>query len=798
MHRRLSYRCCFATLCAILCAALAGCCSTCSNPRIDPTGQRLFTYDTPYKQVPGPIGHGDTTAVMVTPQKIIAPVNSEVVVQAAVCGQDRTLMAGEMVEWTIAPQSVGYIVQAGESGSLDWMHHVSYRTRKVDNTFAVSATSSKFIMLNRGTPTPSDDVPILRGQAWTTVSSPVEGTTFVSAVAPNVYGWNGRKQTATIYWVDAQWTLPPPAVNASGTRHAFTTLLVRHSNQCPLVGWRVRYEITGGPPAGFAPDGVQSIEVPTNALGQATVEIFQNVPAAGTSGTNTVNITIIRPSDFPGGDGAPLAVGSGATQMTWNTATSGGLWIDKSGPTEAAVGSTLAYRIVVRNPSDLTAKGLVVTDAVPTGLNYLGSTPQAAVSGSTLTWNLGDLGPGQSRQIELSFQATQPAVVNNCATVRAADGATAQDCAATTVTQPTVELTLVGPPQAVVGDQVTFTATIVNRGNSPATNLVILDRFDQGLKHDLSSSPIENRSLPTLAPGQTQRVNVNLRVVQPGRWCNTMELSGDGGIHTSAQACLTAVQPATPPPVVTPPPSTSPAAALPVLKVTKTGPTKGAVGDTIQFSIVVENRGAVPATNVRVLDNYDLALKPTKASPGWKLAGNDIYWDLPQLAPNQALEYKVECLCQSPAVRACNRATVTSQEGVRADAEACLEISGRRDVISVTVSDNRDPVSVGDEIAYTVRVTNNAPVSDGEVIVAVTLPNEATPAAGSQGPTAFALNNRTLRFAPVAEIRPGETVTYTIRSIARQAGAAAVRVEVTSNAAQTPIVATETTNVFAQ
>jgi uncharacterized repeat protein (TIGR01451 family) len=193
-----------------------------------------------------------------------------------------------------------------------------------------------------------------------------------------------------------------------------------------------------------------------------------------------------------------------------------------------------------------------------------------------------------------------------------------------------------------------------------------------------------------------------------------------------------------------------------------------------------------------------LALKPTKASPGWKLAGNDIYWDLPQLAPNQALEYKVECLCQSPAVRACNRATVTSQEGVRADAEACLEISGRRDVISVTVSDNRDPVSVGDEIAYTVRVTNNAPVSDGEVIVAVTLPNEATPAAGSQGPTAFALNNRTLRFAPVAEIRPGETVTYTIRSIARQAGAAAVRVEVTSNAAQTPIVATETTNVFAQ
>jgi hypothetical protein len=92
-------------------------------------------------------------------------------------------MAGEKVEWTIAPTSVGYFIQAGESGPLDWMHHVSYRTRKIDNTFAVSATSAKFIMLNRGTPTPSDDVPILRGQAWATVSSPTEGTTFVTAVA---------------------------------------------------------------------------------------------------------------------------------------------------------------------------------------------------------------------------------------------------------------------------------------------------------------------------------------------------------------------------------------------------------------------------------------------------------------------------------------------------------------------------------------------------------------------------------------------------------------------------------------
>src|SRR5262249_3757398 len=154
-------------------------------------------------------------------------------------------------------------------------------------------------------------------------------------------------------------------------------------------------------------------------------------------------------------------------------------------------------------------------------------------------------------------------------------------------------------------------------------------------------------------------------------------------------------------------------------------------GDTVVFEIKVVNVGATPVTNVRVLDNYDLALKPTRASEGWQVAGNDIFWNIPELLPRQEYSRKVECLCQSPAARACNRATVTTQENVRADAETCLEIAGRRDVLSVVVSQQRSNVVVNDELIYTIRVTNTAPVSDREITVTVTLPNEAIPLAGS-------------------------------------------------------------------
>ena len=772
----------------------------CSHlPKIDPSGQRVFSYDTPYEQRPGPVSshNPERTGVMVSPAKIIAPVGSEVIVQAAVCGPDKTLMAGEKVEWSIAPSSVGYFVQAGETGPHDWMHHIGYTTKKVDNSFAVSATSSKFIMLNRGTPNSGDDVPIMRGQAWVTMSSPVEGTSFVSAVAPTVRSWDSRKQTATVYWVDCQWTFPPPAINPAGSRHVFTTLLVKHSNKCPLAGYRVRYEIAGGPAAGFAPSGSQVVEVTSNALGQAPVEIFQQTPAAG---TNQINIQVIRPADWPNGDGTQLVVGSGSTQKTWTTSTTG-LNIDKSGPKEVAVGGTITYRIDVRNPSDLTARGVTVTDAVPAGLTLLGSNPPATAGPTSLTWALGDLAAGQARSIELSFRAMQPGIVNNCATVQSADGAQAQDCAATTVTNPSIEITMVGPPQAAVGEDVTFITTVTNRGSTTANGLVLVDRFDQGLKHEFAASPIENRELGSLQPGESRKVNVRLRVVQEGRWCNNMELSGDGGIRGSAQACLTAIaatMPAAPPTVVTPPPSTpSTTGAVPVLLIRKTAAkTQAGVGDTVLFNIEIENRGQVAATNVRLADNYDISLTPTQATNGWQAAGNDLFWTLPSLAPGQVLGYQIECRCQAPAARACNRATLTCREGVRADTEACLAITGQQNTLTIDVRDLTDPAPVGNEVIYEVTVRNLANVSDRNVAVTVALPTQMTPGSGHTGPTQFSVDNRTIRFNPLAELRPGEAQTYRVVGIARERGSAVATASAVSQAQQSPILATTSTNVF--
>ena len=41
--------------------------------------------------------------------------------------------------------------------------------------------------ITRGTPNADDDVHVLRGQAWATAISPVEGTSYVTAHAPSAF-----------------------------------------------------------------------------------------------------------------------------------------------------------------------------------------------------------------------------------------------------------------------------------------------------------------------------------------------------------------------------------------------------------------------------------------------------------------------------------------------------------------------------------------------------------------------------------------------------------------------------------
>jgi len=833
---------------------LASGCVQFQVPRIDPTGESVFL-EPPVRLAPDTIDEPgvrlawDPVAVTLTPGAVVAPIGSQVVLVAGVLGEDNFLQTNRRLEWSIAPGGPGYFLDVGRTGAVDVLLGDFNWPRKVDNRYAIGSTLRQYYRLERGTPDPGDDVCVARGQGWVSLTSPVEGTSHVSVHAPEVHAWQCRTRTATVHWIDAQFNFPSPAINRAGTVHPLVTTVTRQSDGTPLPGWIVRYRILSGPSAVLGAEGGQSVEVPTDASGRATVDLLQIEPAAG---TNTIGVEIFRPGRVPGapasgadcagcGPAGRLLVGNSTTTKTWTAAS---LTVRKTGPQVGSVGATLSYQITVANPGDMPAEGVTVRDTVPEGLDYVGSNPPAELQEGNPQWAIGVLAPGEQRTLQVDFRANTAGSITNCAEATASGGLSANACATTQITSgPSLDVQVNGPRQARVGQSVRFAVIVTNRGEAPSGMLLIRDRYDEGFQHELNDpNRVIEADLGSLEPGQSQQVNIDFTVAQAGRWCHTVEVLDPAGARATGQACLEATAAARPPgggqfggdaeldlgqpngdtapsrPSPGEQPTQQPSEQSPPrVSVRKRGPTQATAGQMAQFVIEVTNTGSRPAIGLRVADQYDPALHPKLASDGYEPVDGQLVWQIDRLGPGQVSRFEVRCECLRATARACNRVDVsTSRDGTLASDEVCFPISasptdlrpapGRPGGgLSITATDLHDPISVGKEMTYVVQVTNGGIVPDGDVQVVASVPAGMVPVPmGTIGPRLDGsvlqaqIVGQQVRFPVVPEVAPGKTLIYRVRVRTSQAGQMEFAVQATSRRHPQPVTATAKTLVQAR
>src|SRR5262245_29126305 len=179
----------------------------------------------------------------ITPLTDINPVRTQHVLVATVYDKNHKPLPNRRIEWIISEGSVGDIVEVDESG---WRNSRGY---KVDNHFAVSHTNNFKHKLDRGNDDPSDDIDLTVGQTWCTITSPIEGSTYITAYAPGIYDWSKHKVFAVKHWYDVKVDCPPPATNPIGSTHEFRTRVAKYSDDSPLSGYSVTYKIVDGPDA---------------------------------------------------------------------------------------------------------------------------------------------------------------------------------------------------------------------------------------------------------------------------------------------------------------------------------------------------------------------------------------------------------------------------------------------------------------------------------------------------------------------------------------------------------------------
>lgn len=747
---------------AIVALALSGC-GVSANPfRIGnlPAGDIKRTHAKP--PMFGYYGNFDPKAhvLTVTPTESINPVKKQHILVATVCNDKGEGLRNRRVEWHVS--GAGHIVEVDESGFFPGRGYM------VDDKYAVSYTNYRPHVITRGNDDPSDDVHLKPGQTWCVITSAEEGETQVTCYAPGIQDWEKHKVFAVKHWIDAVACLPPPAVNAAGQPHTFTTRVTRSSDRTPVAGYRVRYRLLDGPAAVFEPGGMPQVEVASDSMGNASVVMRQLSPVMG---VNRVAVEVIRPAEKVGGREFILAAGE--TSKTWVAPQ---LSIAKTAPPATVVGQAIPYQITVVNTGAVATRGVTVRDTIPETLQLIGAQPPATQQGANLLWRIPSLLPQQTAVVQFSLMPTQPGTVRNIAEARMDEGPAANAEAVTQVLVAALSVSKTGPASAMVGQMVTFQVTVTNNGSGPAADVVLRDEFDPGFAHASGGGPLQ---LPVgvLQPGEGRTVPITLQAKVAGRLCNRVVAVAAGGVNSRpAEHCVEVTQPR--------------------LSLTKNGPPFAYVGAPVSFELVVRNTGTIPATNVVIRDQATAELVPQAAPDGGLVQGSQVTWNLGSMAPGEQRTLRLLAAAVSPSARACNSAVLTADGGVTVTAESCLEIKGVP-AIGTEMIDRYDPVPIAGETTYTIRVVNQGSMAANDVTLVCRLP-EGLDFVDAEGATPHQYDARTRRvmFAPFSGMAPKKQLLYQVQARAIRPGDWRFEAQIKARELKEPVVIQESTRVY--
>ena len=347
-------------------------------------------------------------------------------------------------------------------------------------------------------------------------------------------------------------------------------------------------------------------------------------------------------------------------------------------------GENVAYTIVVSNDGISDAKQVVITDTLAKGLKFLGANYNGVYDENThtVTWTL-DIDSGKTVELKVNVTVEDYGVLVNRVTV--GDKTSSVDIAVPEIIpDKTANVT-----DANFGDNVTYTVTVTNDGDVDASQVVIVDQLGNGLKYVSSSDGgvwDEKTNTVTwivdLAAGKTKTLNVVATVVGYGNVTNSLAV----GNKTSKINVN-----------------------VPEITPNKTVDNKNPnFGDNVTYTIVVSNDGAADAKNVVVKDILAPGFKFIEANYGgvYDELTRTVTWIVDVNAKGH-VDLSIKVIVEDYGVLT-NNVTVGNKT-------SSVNITVP-EIIPNKTADIENP-NFGDEVTYTVNVTNAGKVNANNVVV---------------------------------------------------------------------------------
>jgi uncharacterized repeat protein (TIGR01451 family) len=454
-------------------------------------------------------------------------------------------------------------------------------------------------------------------------------------------------------------------------------------------------------------------------------------------------------------------------------------------PESIGVGQPLSYSLVVRNTGTSGVTGVRVEQELPSGATFVSSEPQAeTTSDGRMGWAVGNLDAAAEKRIKVTVKPTDEGELRGRATVTFASAVEGK----VKVTRPRIGVNLTASEVVRVGEKVVFTIKLTNTGSGPANAMTLHARLTDGLSHP--AGHVIEAPLSNLPAGQTKTLTLEAVGAKPGAQQCTLSVFADSNPAETAKVNVTLVEPQ--------------------LTAKQTGPTKCLVKAEPVYQIELTNPGTAATDPLTVWTLIPEGFEFVQASDGgafatankavvWKLSGltagsnKTITVKLKAVGPTDGV---VRTIAQSGTADQTSGVVQASAKGkaLEAKAETVVKAEGVP-ALRFEVMDLDDPVEVGKEAVYEIKVTNQGTGACTNVTLVAELADGTTVGTAS-GPSNGRASGNSVVFEPLPQLPVKGDVTYKVRVKGGQPGDFRFRVKLTCDQIKSPVSKEENTRFY--
>ncbi|QPH40491.1 DUF7507 domain-containing protein [Pedobacter endophyticus] len=342
-----------------------------------------------------------------------------------------------------------------------------------------------------------------------------------------------------------------------------------------------------------------------------TVTINGKVPANAVLGALTNTATVTLPSNI-----TDYNTDNNTSSVSTDVVSTPTLVLQKTGPTTAAAGNQITYKIKVENtgPSDATGVNIAdVLQAEITGVQWTASnsgtlaTITGATSGSGNVAVNANIPAGSSITVDVkgTINPDFAGTIRNTATAKIGTNPMVSSPEVSTVVNKITNLTIVksAPSSLSAGQPVVYTIEVGNNGPSNASAAVLTDNIPATILNPTWSTTVAGGAVVTAnATGTGNTLSLTGNIPTGGKIYVTINGTLASSVigNVSNTATITPAEPGNPPVVSTP--AVTIVKQTPNLLLTKSAPTVSFGGSNITYTLKLSNSGPSDALGTILTD----------------------------------------------------------------------------------------------------------------------------------------------------------------------------------------------------